>query len=498
MSAISSLQQSPLPQVYPSLLTAPLQDIAAETSDATPSTEHLAGASVSFPATPSFTGFKTLISRPTAPKTPYLSGLRGMFPSTPKETFTPSLVGVKDLLKETAQQGPATPNFTGIKSMFRSELPPQTPGMEGMKDMYGILEPENGAQEESEDVGEVEHVESDCQQEQRSGQEVDDIIAPRRVAASSPAHLTIPHKITATSSLRGERPSSPDPLEEEEIVVVPMKNAAGRLVNVNKAEEPEVGKADEEFEEMDVRELVKKATRGKKVQPQTEMVDDIPAAPTRRSASAAVRKATTDDAPPASARKSRSRRIAATTAEPVKAEQDEPASKPSRARSTASKSKMAGPSLSAPKVVEPKEPKSRSTREKRVLAEMDEQAAEMEAERFPGEEDMLSKPSRGRKATTIASAGTSTSTSASSRKAAVPTKAESVSAPSRGRKAASARTTTVASATLGAGARGKAVEDKENKGQKEKMPAKRTVASRRREEAAEAVSAPARATRSRK
>ncbi|WVR03397.1 hypothetical protein IAU60_000388 [Kwoniella sp. DSM 27419] len=419
----------------------------------------------SSPSTPLYTGLREMLNPAQPAKTPNLAGLKHLFPATPREAASPSLVGVKEMLRQPTV--PATPLFAGMKAMFKHSKVPPTPAMEGVKEMYEEDMPEEEQeQQDQEEEEEEEQVEmnttedlivlaaDDSEEEEQEEIEQVERVRPVAVAAAEsrlPAKAaTVPVKAALNS-----RVPAPAPAKSASRIPAPRSAAVKASAGPSKSEPASRSSRVRQPAEESAESAAEPASRSTRTK-RTASVDPEPAS-TRGGVSAASR--------------SRSTR-ARSTAEPeevapvAQASADGASAKSSRGRPAATRS--------IPRVADSAET-SKPSRGKNPLAQIEEQ---------PVVEEKSASSSRAKRPAAAAAAVTSTTATATKKatsKSASGAETEKTSAPSR-RKAP--------------------VKDKENdedrakEGGEKEVPKKRTAAD---SSAKSGVPVPvARVTRSRK
>ncbi|WRT63602.1 uncharacterized protein IL334_000525 [Kwoniella shivajii] len=376
----------------------------------------------SSPSTPLYTVSREMLQPNLPAKTPDLSGLRTLFPATPKQQASPSLAGVREMMRQPII--PSTPNFIGMRDMFQVPKVAQTPEFEGVGEMF---EEEQEDLDQTEDVivvtmeeteqEKAEEAEQEEEEEDEEEEEVEqvEIRRPRKIErpvevkpiTSKPeAESKLPRPTASTSSststasrARGIVSTQKEDDSVATFATIPAKAAASATSKIP-ARKMTATKVVRSL----TLEMKPKPSRSRKAAEVTES-EESTSKPTR-----AKRTASVDPEPasaPSRATTSRSRSTRArTTAEPE--EQPQPISEP--VKTTRNKSTS---SRAVRKVAEEETEKeiSKPSRSKRPLAQLPEQIIE--------EEKVHSTSSRGKKSTT----STSKTTEASSK--------DKVSAPSR-------------------------------------------------------------------
>ncbi|KAK8845388.1 hypothetical protein IAR55_006101 [Kwoniella newhampshirensis] len=407
----------------------------------------------SSPSTPSFTGLRQMLNPVVQMKTPHLAGIRNMFPATPKNSASPSLAGVKNLLAEPIV--PATPSFAGMRSMFTEQKILNTPGMEGLADMYEEEEDEKNEEEEEEEEIEVAmEVALDVEEEQEEIEEARTtlVTSAGRVAASKLPRLANP---TSTATASRSKKAASSTKDKETVDATKAKSKA--LV---KRSQTTAKNAEESTLAIDAK---PKTSRARKAAPAPSAIES--SAPETNSCSSRARRTASVEPEPSvlASTSSRSRSTRArSTAEPEEQAQPQVDSSTTatitktttRNRSTSSRTKKNA--IPEEHVAETEE-KPKATRAKKALAQIDEQPM-VEA---PAKEKK-STASRGRKAT--ASTETAKETAVMTKQATLSSSA-TASALTRTRIPTSATTapklTESKSAPTRRG-RGNTVEEKEN------------------------------------
>lgn len=467
------------------------------------------------PPTPTFANHHTLPKARAEVKTPYMAGIRSLFPATPTEQPSPSLAGIRGIFRLPSKVAPPTPV---LKGLFNIKKIPPTPKMEGLSEMYE-LEEEEEVEEIEEDVMDIVEGEEE-QEEEEEKVEAEEVVElyqseqGERVISSPSVLRAAGSKRKAPSTSKLNTSTSSRAKKEPAVKSAPSVSRVKRGPEVEEPKsKPSRGK---KAASSSAEEPVLKPSRGKRstaepevavpAVPKSAMSSDEPVSkPSRGKRSTAEPEVTVPAAPTRSRRNTTEEVEVVSAPMPVKA---------SRAR--VAKVKTEGPG-SIQEVAEPEElsasrSRSTSSRSKRVAPTIieDVEAAGAGRKKVLGDstdqEEVSSKPSRGKKAT-----GTS---AAAKKPAPVPAPAAptedkiSVSAPSRRKPAPPASTSgsndeTIKTTTSTSAPSRRKVVDKENDPEEAELgvgPKSKSVKRATKVvPVAETVVAPAvRATRSRK
>lgn len=382
-------------------------------------------------ATPQYSGMKEMFRSVLPPKTPSFAGMKSMFAAgePSKAPATPHYNGMKTMFQEPAAA--STPQMGGIKAMFQEPASASTPQMAGLRNMYQLpQEPPTPAMDGLGDMYEIEEVEQEAAlQPDTDSEEEEQLESTPGRRKSFPKAPTV---ASSSSSASAARATSSKP---------PIRATSSRLPTASAPTRKPVAAASE-----------KKAA--------------VPAPTARKtsgSAASRARATTADSAPKRAAAPAKKAATAPVEEKPrpgdlddCSTEHDEPLEydepvKPKAATTATKKVSRSAPTRTKPAEIasgsSTKEPAPRATRgRKAVLGENDEQPPAESSVPVPA----LAKATRAKKATATA---TSTTTSTTAKAAA------STSAPTR-------RTRTVTA-------------DKENEPESEpvvkKAPARRTV-----------------------
>ncbi len=330
------------------------------------------------PSTPSFAGFRAMMKQPAQAKTPYMTGIRELYPTTPKGDASPSLAGVKDLLRVAAV--PATPSFVGVKGMFTKHTVPPTPAMDGIVDLYALDE------EEIEEKEKVENEEEEEEQEEVEVAELSAIVVSVLSPVSKPSARSRTSRLASSTSSRSQGPIKSEAPTTEVAIAAKAQSRRGQAKSAAAVKETEQAP-----------ESKSKSSRARRVpEPAVVAVESAAQLKSSTSTSSRARRTTTEEpvsatVPPKAMSTSKSSRSSRTKA--AEASQPVPEPSSSRSRSTASRSSR---QAEVPPVLEEKEEEEKEVpkpkgRRKNILGDSDEQTAAPPPE-------PSSKITRGRKA----------------------------------------------------------------------------------------------------